>query len=260
MAARGPHIPAMDQTLPSPYPADLSVETALLAKRYKRANGPVMRLVNRMGGTLESQIAALPETVRVQIERITAQALKTSYGLAGRAPDLGERGPMVAAMAAGAAGGAGGLATALAELPVTVTLFLNAIRAEARQAGLDPEEPWVQAECLQVFGAGTPLAEDDGVNTSFLAARLTLTGTAVQKMISTIAPKLAVAMGQKLVAQAVPVIGAISGAALNAAFLTYYREVAAVRFGLLRLAETYGKDAVEAEFRLSVTPPRIIRA
>jgi hypothetical protein len=250
----------MDQMFPAPRTTDLAVEIAMLAGRYKRANGPVMRLVNRMGGTLESQIGALPEGFRRQIEQMTAQALLTSYGLAGRAPDLGERGPMFAAIAAGAAGGAGGLATAVAELPVTVTLFLNAIRAAASETGLDPEEDWVRAECLQVFGAGSPLAEDDGVNTSFLAARLTLTGSAVQNLITTIAPKLAAVLGQKLVAQAVPVIGAVSGAALNAAFLTYYREVARVRFQLLRLADEHGRDLVQAEFRLAVTPPRIVRA
>jgi hypothetical protein len=177
-----------------------------------------------------------------------------------RAPDFGQRAPMVAAVAAGAAGGAGGLATAVAELPVTVTLFLNAIRAEARDAGLDPNEDWVRAECLQVFAAGSPLKQDDGMNTSFVASRLALSGSAVQNLIATIAPKLAAVLGQKLAAQAVPVIGAVSGAALNAAFLSYYREVARVRFELVKLGQLHGTDAVEAEFRIAVTPPKVIRA
>jgi hypothetical protein len=250
----------MDQTLPARRSSDLAVEIALLAGRYKRANGPVMRLVNRMGGTLESQLGALPAGIRLQIERITAQALAASYGLAGRAPDLGERAPMFAAIAAGAAGGAGGLATAVAELPVTVTLFLNAIRAVATEHGLDPDDDRVRAECLQVFGAGSPLASDDGVNTSFVTSRLALTGSAVTNLINAIAPKLAAVLGQKLAAQAVPVIGAVSGAALNATFLTYYREIARVRFALLKLADEHGPDLVLEEFRLAVEPPRIIRA
>jgi EcsC protein family len=250
----------MDQMLPAPVSADLAFEVAVLAGRYKRANGPVMRLVARFGGTLENQMNALPASFRSQIERLTAQALETSYGLAGRAPDLGERGPMMAAIAAGAAGGAGGLATAVAELPVTVTLFLNAIRAIAIEHGLDPDEDWVRAECIQVFGAGSPLAEDDGVNSSFVASRLALTGATVTNLINAIAPKLAVVLGQKLAAQAVPVIGAVSGAALNASFLNYYREVARVRFALLKLAELHGTDAVMAEFRIAVSPPKVIRA
>ncbi len=250
----------MDQNLPSVDSTDLATQVADLAQRYKRANGPVIRLVNRMGGTLENQLSALPESLRDQVERITARALETAYQIAGRAPDIGPRGPMAAVIASGAAGGAGGLPTAVAEIPVTVTLFLNAIRVEARAAGLDPDEDWVRAECLQVFAAGTPLAQDDGVNTSFVASRLALTGTTMQNLIAAIAPKLAAVLGQKLAAQAVPVIGAVSGAALNAAFLSYYREIARIRFSLLALARQHGSDAVEAEFRLATRPPKVIRA
>jgi len=250
----------MDQTLPVASTADLAAEIAPLARRYKRANGPVIRLVNRLGGTLEHQLSALPDSLRNQLEKLTAQALEASYGIASRAPDLSTRAPMMAAVAAGAAGGAGGLATAVAELPVTVTLFLNTIRSVAREAGLDPDEDWVRAECLQVFAAGSPLAQDDGVNTSFLASRLALTGSTAQNLIRTIAPRLAAVLGQKLAAQAVPVIGAVSGAALNAAFLSYYREIARVRFELVKLGRVHGAEAVEAEFRLAVTPPKVIRA
>ncbi|WP_333814608.1 EcsC family protein [Tabrizicola sp.] len=250
----------MDQTLPVLSTTDLAAKIAPLARRYKRANGPVIRLVNRVGGTLEYQLSALPDSLRSQLEKLTAQALEASYGIASRTPDLGTRAPMLVAVAAGAAGGSGGLATAVAELPVTVTLFLNTIRSVAREAGLDPDEDWVRAECLQVFAAGSPLAQDDGVNTSFLASRLALTGSTAQNLIRTIAPRLAAVLGQKLAAQAVPVIGAVSGAALNAAFLSYYREVARVRFELAKLARVHGAEAVEAEFRLAVTPPKVIRA
>ncbi|AZL57840.1 staphylolytic protease PREPROENZYME LASA [Tabrizicola piscis] len=238
-------------------PAD---EIAALAARYRRANGPVMRLVNKLGGSLENQLALIPAPLRDQLERKVTWALEASYGLAGRAPEMGARGPMLAVVASGAAGGAGGIATSLAELPVTVTLILNAIRAAAAEAGLDPKEPWVQAECLRVFGAGSPLASDDGVNTSFLTARLTVTGAAVQNLISTIAPKLATVLGQKLAVQAVPVLGAVTGAALNAAFLNYYREVARIRFALLRLAEVHGADPVLQAFAAAVEPPKILKA
>lgn len=248
----------MDQ--PLPIPPDLSAQVADLARRYKRANGPVIRLVNRLGASLEGQLSALPDSVRRQIERVTAQALEASYGLAARAPDLGSRGPLAAVIATGAAGGAGGLPTAVAELPFTVTLFLNAIRAEARDAGLDPNEDWVRAECLQVFLAGSPLKQDDGVNTSFVGSRLALTGSAVQNLIAAIVPKLAAVLGQKLAAQAIPVLGAVSGATLNAAYLSYYREISRVRFALLNLAQVHGTEEVEAEFRLATTPPKVIKA
>jgi hypothetical protein len=250
----------MTQTLPVPVTPDLGAEIDMLARRYARANGPVMRLVNGLGTRLESQLSVVPEKYRGQIERGVAQALEAAYGLASRAPDMGERGDVMAVMASGAAGGAGGLATSIAELPVTVTLMLNAIRGEARAAGFDPDEPAIRAECLRVFGAGSPLASDDGVNTSFITARLTVTGQAVQSIITTIAPRLAAVLGQKVAAQAVPVLGAVSGAALNAAFLAYYREIARIRFALLRLAEVHGAEPVLEAFRLAVEPPKITRA
>lgn len=246
--------------LPVPVITDLSPEIAALAARYRRANGPVISLVNRLGGSLEGQLAAVPQSVRTQIDRAVAAALERAHDLAAQgrhAPDLGRQGPLAAAMLSGAAGGAGGLASSLAELPVTVTVILHAIRREAVAAGYDPEDAAIRAECLRVFGAGSPLATDDGVNTAFLSARLTLTGTAVQKVISAVAPRLGLAIGQKLAAQSIPVLGAITGAALNAAFLNWYREVAAVRFALLRLAERHGVEEVAGAFRLAAAPAAV---
>ena len=89
---------------------------------------------------------------------------------------------------------------------------------------------------------------------------MTLTGPALQKLIATVAPRLAASLGQKLAAQAVPVLGAVSGAAINAAFVTYYREVARIRFALMRLAETHGGEAVVAAFAKAAAPPRITKA
>ena len=250
----------MNQTLPATVPPSYQTEIDALARRLTRANGPVIRLVNRLGGRLEDQLALMPDRYRAQLERVVAQALQAAYGLAARTPDLGERGPVVAVIASGAAGGAGGVPAALAELPVTVTLMLNAIRAEARAAGFDPDDPAIRAECLRVFAAGSPLAADDGVNTAFLTARLSVTGQAMQALIASVAPRLAAVLGQKLAAQAVPVLGAVSGAALNAAFLGWYREIARIRFALLRLAGTHGAEPVLAAFLAAIEPPRITRA
>lgn len=253
----------MTQTLPACPQAPLT-EIAALARRYRRANGPVMGLVTKLGGSFEKQLALMPAGLRDRAGRLTETALRQAWALAEqggrRLPDPGRRGHMLAAMAAGAAGGAGGVATALAELPVTVTVILTAIRSEALAAGLDPADPLVAAESLKVFAAGSPLAQDDGIDTSFLSARLTLTGPALQGLISAVAPRLAAALTQKLAAQAVPVLGAAAGAALNAAFLSYYREVAAIRFALLRLAERHGEAAVLDAFRTAVSSPPVTQS
>ncbi len=230
---------------------DPAPEIARLALRYRRANGPVIALVNRLGLRLEEQMRMLQPAFRARVEGAVADGLARAFRVArlGRfAPETGPAGARVLAAVTGAAGGAGGLVTAMAEIPVTVTVFLHVIAREAAAAGFDPEDPAVQAECLRVLASGTPLADDDGVDTSFLGARLALTGGAVQKLIATVAPAVASLLTRRLAAQAVPVLGAVTGAALNAAYLGYYREMAAVRFGLMRLAATHGAEPVLAGF------------
>ena len=101
---------------------------------------------------------------------------------------------------------------------------------------------------------------DDGINTSFLGARLAVTGPALQSLIAKIAPRLAAVLGPKLVAQSVPLLGALAGAGLNAAYISYYREVAEIRFGLLRLSERHGVDAVLVAFQQATLPTAIIKA
>ena len=261
-----PHIHSMTSApvpnLPAIAAPDRRAEIKALARRYARANGPVMALVNRFGGALENRLDALPPSLRAQVAQVTERALLAAHGMAGagdRAPDLGRQGPLAAAMLTGAVGGAGGLATSVAELPVTITVILHAIRRAAREAGYDPDDPAIRAECLRVFSAGSPLAGDDGVNTSFLSARLTVTGPAIAQVVQSVAPRLAAALGQKLATQAVPVLGAVSGAALNAAFLRYYREMAEIRFALLRLAEQHGAEPILTAFAEAVSPPKITR-
>ena len=130
----------------------------------------------------------------------------------------------------------GGLPTALAELPATTTVLLRAIQDVAVAHGFDPAEPGVQYDCIQVFSAAGPLDHDDGADLAFLSTRMAVTGTAVQALITRVAPRLATVLGQKLAAQTVPVLGAAAGAATNYAYTSYYQQMAHVHFGLRRLA------------------------
>ena len=246
-------------TAPNP---DLDREIADLARAFRRANGPVITVMQRFGGTLEAQINRLPPQFRPQMERAIVAALTRAHILAGhteKGPHLGRGGVMAAAMATGAAGGAGGLASSLMELPVTITVFLHAIRAEARSAGFDTDSDGIRAACLEVFSDASPLRKDDGMNTAFLSARLALPGPAVHKIIAAVAPRLALVLGQKLAAQTVPVLGAASGAAINAAYVSYYTEIARIRFALMRLAQSHGGEAVAKAFE-GACAPKITKA
>jgi len=101
-----------------------------------------------------------------------------------------------------------------------------------------------------------PLDHDDGADLAFLNSRMALHGGSLQALIVKIAPSLANVLGQKLAAQAVPVLGAIAGAATNYAYTSYYQDMAHVHFRLRRLAieADTAQDQLVEQLRQRVTP------
>ena len=228
----------IETNLPKPIDVDATLDA--LAKRYKQAGGVGISVLNLIGGSAESLLKTLPKGVKTNLEAATTaaltQAMKAANSSRGFIPDQKSWLNQTVSAAMGAAGGAGGLPTALAELPVTTTLLLRVIQGVAAEHGFDPSAENVQFDCVHVFAAAGPLSGDDGTDLAFLTARITLTGKAMQSVIAKVAPKLAIVMGQKLAAQAVPVLGAVAGAATNYAYTSYYEDMAHVHFGLRKLA------------------------
>ncbi|MBB3992905.1 hypothetical protein GGR95_000524 [Sulfitobacter undariae] len=223
-----------------PVKIDVEAELEAIARRYKGASGVGISVLNLIGGHAESLLDKLPAKVRNQLDSATERALNHALTAAhksrGHVPDQASWLNSAVSAALGAAGGAGGLPTALAELPITTTLLLRVIEGVAVEYGFDPESESVQFDCVRVFSAAGPLADDDGSDLAFLTTRLALSGKAVQAIVHKVAPKLAVVMGQKLAAQTVPVLGAVAGAATNYAYTSYYEDMAHVHFGLRKLA------------------------
>ena len=222
-------------------PLDREAELDRLAARMKAASGPGMQLLGTIGSQAETLLDMLPKGVLAGLEKTTALALEQAFHAAslsrGRLGDTSDWLTRAVTLGTGAAGGFGGLPSALAELPVTTTVILRAIQGIADEHGLDPSKPEVKAACLKVFAAAGPLDDDEGTDLSFITMRLTLTGGTVQGLIAKVAPRLAVPLGQKVAAQAVPFVGAVAGAATNYIYTAYYQEMARVQFGLMRLAE-----------------------
>lgn len=230
----------MNEVVLASPPIDPDAEIARLARRYKGAGGLGIQLLNTLGTQADGLLDRLPAPVRAQLDAATRAALSQAMNAASQSrrmvPDQAEWLNSAVSTAMGAAGGFGGLPTALAELPVTTTLLLRVIEGVAVEHGFDPATDSVRFDCVQVFAAAGPLAHDDGSDLAFLSARVALTGATMQAILARVAPRLAVVMGQKLAAQAVPVLGAVAGAATNYAYTSYYTDVAHVHFGLRRLA------------------------
>lgn len=241
---------------------DVDAELDRLAHRYRAAGGLGIQVLNLLGGQAEGLLDRLPEPVRSGLEEGTSKALNIAMSAANGSRDMvpDQAGWLntAAATAMGAAGGFGGLPTALAELPVTTTVLLRAIQGVAVKYGFDPASDNVQFDCVQVFAAAGPMANDDGADLGFLTLRLTLTGSAAQALITRIAPRLATVLGQKLAAQTVPVLGAVAGAATNYAYTSYYQEIAHVHFGLRKLvidADVRHDQLVERLRQRMLKPP-----
>ena len=219
---------------------DVEAELDALATRYAKAGGIGIDLLNSLGVQADGLIQRLPQKAQEGLQDATIAALNHAMTAAHKSRSLvpDQAGWLNSAVSAamGAAGGFGGLPTALAELPVTTTLLLRVINGVAAEHGFDPAEENVRFDCVQVFAAAGPLEHDDGADIGFLSARITLSGAAMQGVIARVAPRLATVLGQKLAAQAVPVLGAVAGAATNYAYTSYYTDMAHVHFGLRKLA------------------------
>jgi EcsC protein family len=179
------------------------------------------------------------------------------------------------ACTSGAIGGAFGLAALTVELPVSTTIMLRAIAAIAQEEGEDLADPRTGLACLEVFALGGPPAGEKGAETNYCAVRALLARGLVEvadfaidkgairegapvivRFLTQIASRFGVVVSQKAAAQAVAVVGALGGAAINLAFIEHFQDLARGHFTVRRLERIYGPELVRAEYdRLKSASP-----
>ncbi len=168
----------------------------------------------------------------------------------------------------GALGGFFGMPGLAVELPVSTTLMLRAIADIARSEGADIETPAVRLACLEVFALGGNASGDDSAESAYYAVRITL-GNAISdalkhiathgladksapvllKLISAVATRFGLTVSQKVAAQIVPALGAVSGASLNLLFIDHFQSMARGHFIVRRLEDSYGVDCIKLEYQ-----------
>ena len=169
-----------------------------------------------------------------------------TFGLGGTARPRrpqGNRAHRLATAASGAASGFIGLPGVLFDIPFTTAAILRSIAQVARDAGEDLATEDTRRACLEVLAFGGPGAGDDESETGYWAARLGLSHLSLNLLIKSAAGRFGVVLSEKLLAQAVPVAGAITGSALNYAFTRYYQNMAQVQFCLRALDRRTGEPA-----------------
>jgi hypothetical protein len=230
------------------------------------------RLASMVGKPIELIGNVLPASASQIISTATSKGLEVALKIALQSmrgmPHAGSQFLHKAlATASGAAGGAFGLATLPFELPVSTIIILRSIADIARHEGEDLSDPESALACIQVFALGGRAGADDASESGYFAVRGVLAksvseasrfiaehGVARQgspvlvRFITQVASRFGIVVTQKAAAQALPIIGALGGAAVNYAFIEHFQDVARAHFTVRRLEREYGKDLVRIEY------------
>jgi hypothetical protein len=234
--------------------------------------GLAARLTNMVGKPIELIGYALPASASQAITAATTKALEMALEVALRslhqAPRAGsQRLHKALATASGAVGGAFGLASLPIELPLSTIIMLRSIAEIARSEGEDLSDPEAALSCVQVFALGGRPGSADASESGYFAVRGILAKSVTQaarfvvergvveeggpvlvRFITQVASRFGLVVTQKLAAQAIPLVGALGGAAVNYAFIEHFQEVARGHFTVRRLERAYGKEAVRKAY------------
>ena len=231
------------------------------------------RLTNVLGRQVEALGRALPAPARKIIAHASEAALRAALRVAVRTIDSKSK-PKAArgmhkalAAASGAVGGAFGLAAVPVELPVSTTIMLRSIAQIAREEGEDLAQPESALACIEVFALGGRARGDTAIESSYFAVRGVLAQTVSEsarfilqrgladetapvlvRLVAQVAARFGVVVSQKLAAQAVPVLGAMGGAVVNAAFIEHFQTIARGHFTVRRLERLRGADVVRFDY------------
>ena len=253
--------------------SDTDRQALAVAMRRLETPGFAGRITLLIGRPAELAARTLPGRATGLVAKAAETALRRALDIALfslRDPRL--RGGRVVhsalASASGAVGGAFGLSALTIELPVSTAIMLRAIAAIARSEGEDLADPATGLACLEVFGLGhSGSTAAEAAEGGYFAVRALLASGLAQaadaminkgslhggsamalRALSPIVNRFGAIVSQKLAAQAVAVVGAVGGAAINLAFTEHFQDLAKGHFTVRRLERVYGSAAVRAEY------------
>lgn len=242
---------------------------AMKALEHENFATHIANAVGRQLGSLGRLIpTAISGFVNRSAEKAIQAALSVAMGSLSKTPPRDSRFlHRAAATVSGAAGGVFGLSSLPVELPVSTVIILRSIADIARHEGEDLSDPEVALACLQVFALGAHEKDDALTESGYFAVRGLLAKTVTEasryvlaqglgdggapvlvRLIAQIGSRFGIVVSEKLAAQAVPVLGAAGGAAVNYAFAEHFQSIAYGHFTVRRLERIYGGDVVKAEY------------
>lgn len=243
------------------------------AKDLLENPGLAARVSNFIGIPIESALKKLPESWSGTVNDVARKSIEKALDIALLTMDREGRVAAsnwwhkLAVVATGAGGGAFGLPALAIELPVSTTIMLRSIADIARSEGEDLQCPDARLQCVQVLALGGNSTGDDGTETGYFAARAALAKSiseaaahltkkglsqhgapAIVRLISQVATRFSIVVSEKAAAQAVPVVGALGGAAINSLFIDHFQDMGRGHFIVRRLERLHGLDEVHRLF------------
>ncbi len=186
---------------------------------------------------------------------------------------------LTAAIASGALGGAFGLFALPIELPLSTAIILRSVADIGREEGEDLSDPEAVLACLGVFALGADpapsasralalsvppdafgpgsyfavralLAKSVSEAAAYLAQRSLADEAApvLVRLVGQVASRFGAVVSQKAFAQSIPVIGALTGGAINAAFTDHFQRLARAHFTVRRLERRHGAAKVRSAY------------
>lgn len=250
------------------------LEDLRTAKRLLETPGLVARISNLVGSPIEKGFALLPKKWNALVNQATRKSIAAALDVALWTMDRRQaKSPSnwlhkLAVGTSGAAGGVFGLPALALELPLSTSIMLRSIADIARSQGEDLDSAEARLECIQVLAMGGRSMGDDGGETGYFATRAAMAkavsdavqhlarsglshrgAPALVRLIGLIASRFSIVVSEKAAAQAVPILGAFGGAAINTLFIDHFQDMGRGHFIVRRLERAHGAEEVRRVYQ-----------
>lgn len=233
-----------------------------------------VKIANLVGRPIETGFKLLPKNWNKKVSEVTKTALlkglEFSIYTMGK-PETKESKDWLhklLVMGSGAAGGAVGLASLAVEVPFSTCVILRSIADIARSEGHNIALLEVKLACLEVLALGGKNSQDVAAESGYWMVRGVLAKSVSEaasylaekglteegapplvRLIATIASRFSIVITEETAAKAIPVVGAVSGGAINYLFMNHFQEMARGHFVVKRLEKKYGMKHVEETYK-----------
>jgi hypothetical protein len=248
--------------------ADLRV-----AKQILLSPSLTAKLGDLIGKPIEKGLKLLPKNWNQKVADATETALYKALELS--ASTMGDRRVRPSrdwlhkaiVVTSGVAAGAAGFYSVIIELPFSTVVMLRSIADIARSEGLDVSLVDTKLACLEVFALGGGAVSSEAAETGYWGIRAALAVTIreaashiaergladraappIVKLVASVASRFGGVVTAEAAALAIPVIGAVSGGAVNYMFIDHFQDLARAHFIIKRLEGGHGAEAVRAAY------------